>query len=322
MRRNIEQYRNLFEHLIHAVKNELAAKVDKVDVEVTEQGSLVRTISDQLGMQASLIHTLSASVEELQDQMAALRSSPRAKELGWPGLAEITDAQAAFLNHVSAWNGPAAEAGLFVNHPYLVEWKKGTAFVRLVNERILEQPFVFSAVADLPLGSRVLDIGGGESIVALALASIGYQTTVIEPRGYPFSHPNLTVYDGPLEDFSDEPFQAVISLSTIEHLGIGHYADGTPINPSADKSAVKQISQLIAPGGRFVLTAPYGPAQVTELQRIYDRTTLLDLLEGWKIVHLAIGRQIDETTWSIESTELVDPTGDNQVVMLVAQTDS
>ena len=208
---------------------------------------------------------------------------------------------------------------MFINHPYLVEWQEGGAFVRLVNERIMEQPFVFAALADLPTGSRVLDIGGGESTVGLAVASLGHAVTVIEPRGYPFEHPNLTVYDGPLETFeTDDPFDAVVLLSTIEHLGIGHYADGTDEDASADVSAMKIVRDLTAPGGRLVLTTPYGPSGVTELERIYDQDDLEVLLDGWQIHRVTVGRQVDERTWTVEADGLTDHRGDKCVAMVVA----
>jgi SAM-dependent methyltransferase len=323
VRRNLDHYRRFFEDLIHAVKAELASRLDRIGRDVDHVKGSVSTVSDQLAMQAASIRTLTSEVERLQELTEQLApggsGSRRLQQLVGAPLAEIDGPASSFLNYASAWNGPLAEVGLFINDPYLVEWREGGANVRLVNERIIEQPFVYSAVADLPLGSRMLDIGGGESIVALALASLGHQVTVVEPRGYPFKHPNLTVFEGPIEKFeSTGPFDAVILLSTIEHLGIGHYDDGTDRSASADLEAMKIVAELAAPGGRLVLTVPYGPAEVTELERIYDRDGLLRLLDGWKIANVAIGRAVDDVTWEVESTELGEPAGPHRVAMLVA----
>jgi hypothetical protein len=336
VRRNIEQYRNFFETLIHAVKNELVGRFDRVDRGVDHLNGSVGTLSDQLAMQAATLRTLAAEVERLQamteqldaasgevlagvERAATTTATTHLQQLIGAPLARIDGPAASFLNYAGAWDGPLSDVGLFINDPYLIEWREGGAHVRLVNERIIEQPFVYSAVSDMPLGSRILDIGGGESIIGLALASLGHQVTVIEPRGYPFKHPNLTVYEGPVEEFeTGQPFDAVILLSTIEHLGIGHYADGTAINPSADLEAMEVVARLTAPDGRLVMTVPYGPAEVTELERIYDREGLMRLLDGWDIANVAVGREVDDVTWEVEATELVDPAGAPRVAMLVA----
>ena len=331
VRRNLDHYRDIFENLIHAVKNELVERFDRSDAATAELQRVVAagqsSHSDQLAVSTAATRKLEAVVDDLRGEVSTMRTelpaqlSPsfRMGQLVGSRLADIDEHSAAFLNWTSSWNGPLADAGLFINHPFLVEWKAGGAFVRLVNERIIEQPFVFGAIAGLPVGSRVLDIGGGESTLALALASLGYDTTVIEPRGYPFEHPNLTVYGGPLEEFeAAEPFDAVVLLSTIEHLGIGHYADGTEENAAADLEAMRITAGLTAPNGKLVLTTPYGPSDVTELERIYDRADLERLLDGWEIERASVGRKVDETTWTIEADELVDHRGDTCVAMIIA----
>ena len=345
LRDRAAQYTSFFEHLIHAVKNDIIRSLGDLDAKAQ---SAHGATSDQLAVQAATLHQLEARIEAVQamaettvsdmaetrDEIRATRKevvekvyavapSVRLGELTEARLDDIDRPASHFLNHVQSWNGPLADAGLFINHPYLVEWSEGSARVRLVNERIIEQPFVYAALADVPLGSRVLDIGGGESIVALALASLGHQVTVVEPRGYPFSHRNLTVYDGPIEQFQpDEPFDAVVILSTIEHLGIGHYADGTTVDNDADREAMAMIRGLTRPGGRLVLTTPYGRPRVTELERIYDRDGILGLLEGWHIRSVALGRRTSEVGWEVDATELEDPGEVDRVAMVVASLSS
>ncbi len=330
IRRSVTNYRVHFEEMLHSVKNEIVDRLDSSEESTKVLRKSIAAsqsgVADQLAVAAASSRALEADVEALRNElttvredMAAMRAeSSRLGNLTGARLAEIDGEAAAFLNWTSAWNGPLSDAGLFINHPYLVEWRHGGASVRLVNERIIEQPFVFAAISDLRIGSRILDVGGGESTLGLALASLGHEVTVIEPRGYPFEHPNLTVYEGPLETFEpDEPFDAVILLSTIEHLGIGHYADGTSENASADLAAMKIVREITAPGGRLVLTTPYGPSAVTELERIYDRDDLKVLLDGWQILRLSVGREVDETTWTVEGDGLADHRGDKCVAMVV-----
>jgi SAM-dependent methyltransferase len=342
------QYSSFFEHLIHAVKNEMVSRVERIEGRLGDLDEKAQyahgATTDQLAIHAAALRQLEVRMEQLQslaestlgdvsevrDEIRATRKevvekvyavapSVRLGELSEARLDDIDLPASHFLNHVQSWNGPLADAGLFINHPYLVEWSEGSAQVRLVNERIIEQPFVYAALADVPLGSRVLDIGGGESIVALALASLGHKVTVVEPRGYPFRHHNLEVFECPIEQFdSDQSFDAVVLLSTIEHLGIGHYADGTSINGQADLEAMAIVRGLTRPGGRLVLTTPYGESRVTELERIYDRDGLLQLLEGWHIRSVALGRRINEVGWEVDSTELVEPAEIDRVAMVVA----
>lgn len=355
LRRVVSNYSNKFEGLIHAVKNELVERFDRVDDRVESLDQVANagqnTISDQLALHATALRRIESELarlheladhlgsvsetalnevtdardevratrKELVEKISAVAPTARLQDLTGARLADIDGPASGFLNHASSWNGPLSDAGLFINHPYLVEWGEGSAKVRLVNERIIEQPFVFAALADLPLGSRVVDIGGGESTIALALASLGHHVTVVEPRGYPFQHPNLSVFEGPIEEFKPEqPFDAVVLLSTIEHLGIGHYADGTKVNLDADIEAMQVVAGITAPGGRLVLTTPYGPAEVTDLERIYDQDGLMRLVEGWEIAYVAVGCEKDEVTWEVEATELAEPVDANQVAMLVA----
>jgi hypothetical protein len=143
--------------------------------------------------------------------------------------------------------------------------------------------------------------------------------TVIEPQGYPFRHPGLTVNTRPLEEFRPEaPFDAVVLLSAIEHFGIGHYAGGPEPSLDADVEAVAVVAGLLSPGGRLVLTTPYGPAAINDLERTYDRAGIERLLDGWDIQDVTVARRSDRRTWELEADKLIDPPGTGRVVMLVA----
>jgi hypothetical protein len=88
----------------------------------------------------------------------------------------------------------------------------------------------------------------------------------------------------------------VLCVSTIEHVGLGWYGEA-PQAPEADRQAVKRLAELLRPGGRLVLTVPYGRAGVDDVQRTYDDAGLDALLAGWSIESREIVRQRDERTW-------------------------
>jgi len=346
----VRRYRSGLENLIHAVNHEMVGKFNHMDFRMDEvSGTLVSShnaISDQLALQGARLMAMEQTVRQVQAEadalaaeLSAVRSeigfarkdiveriaqvapSVRLRELTGARLDAIDAGASAFLNYAASHQGPLADAGLWVNTPVTVEWQEGGARLGSVNERILEQPFVFAALGDLAPGTRVLDVGGAESTVALSLASLGYRVTVAEPQGYPFRHPNLTVHQGPVGTLAPEaPFDAVVLLSAIEHFGLGHYGrDGDAGGGTdADVVAIGQVARMLAPGGRLVLTTPYGPAAVNDLERTYDRQGVMRLLQGWRIHYAAVGRRVDDVTWELEATELIEPPGPGRVVMIVA----
>ncbi len=104
----------------------------------------------------------------------------------------------------------------------------GAAGVLLVNERIVEQPFVFAALAGLPDGARIVDVGGSESTVGLSLATLGHRVTVVDPRAHPLRHPNLDHAICTLDELPDpmQPFDAAVALSAVAP-GVLHQPEAT-----------------------------------------------------------------------------------------------
>lgn len=307
---------------LRATRQELGDTHQELAVARTELGHIRTELGDTRT-------ALGDTRTELSQRLEAAAPSVRLRDLTGARLTEIDGSASGFLNYANSHAGPLADAHLWINHPVVVEWRQGEARIGAVNERIIEQPFVFAALADLPPGARVLDVGGGESTVGFSLASYGFEVTVIEPAGYPFHHPNLSVFEKPLEQFDTvEPFDAVIALSSIEHFGLGHYAstaDGSAeakasAEPdlAADTNAVAAIANLLGPGGRLILTVPYGPPEITDVERIYDHRALGALLEGWELHRITVGRRADKRTWELEATELVEPEGPGRVAMVVA----
>ncbi len=328
VRRLNEARFNQLEDLIHAIKNEI---VDRLDRGASQSDSLQQALNDQLALQATQLTYLSELGQATRDEIGFARTSIvaelekaapsiRLHQLVGARLGQIDQTASAFLNYAHSHQGPLADAGLWINDPVVIEWSEGDARIGAVNERIVEQPFTFAALGQLPPGSRILDLGGGESTVAFSLASSGYHVTVIEPQGYPFTHPNLTVFERPFEEFDRAgDYDAVVLLSAIEHFGIGAYRGNPEAAETADLDTMRLLKDVLKPNGLLVLTTPYGPAAVNELERIYDLDRLQHLLDGWTIGHVNIARQDDRCTWTLEATELEPPRGPNRVMMLTAR---
>ena len=293
--------------LIHAVKNELVDEIGGIKGQIVAVNAGTRSVQDQQSMAGTRIEQLLAEVSWTRDEVLAAfeRITPmaRARLLHAARLSDIDQPTADALNYLGSHQGPLSDVGLWRNDPVVVEWQAGTARVGAVNERIVEQPFVHGALAGLAPGSRIVDVGGGESLVGLGLASLGHQVTVIEPAGYPYEHPNLTVYERTLEEYEpDAPVDAVILLSAIEHFGIGAYANNGELDADADLAAMKVVRDLLAPDGVVVLTTPFGPSAVNELERTYDLDRLRSLFDGFSVEHAVVASRRDATTWTVTTT--------------------
>ena len=67
---------------------------------------------------------------------------------------EVDEDVARLLNRANSHDGFAAQRGVWFNPPILVQYEAGNAFIRHVNERIAEFPFVFRALSSVPSGAR------------------------------------------------------------------------------------------------------------------------------------------------------------------------
>lgn len=233
-------------------------------------------------------------------------------------LAQLAEYEATVANYVNAHDGWAAQAGLWFNPPVSVAHAPGGVSLGNVNERIAEVPYVFRSLSGLPAGSRVLDIGSTESTVALSLASLGHEVTAVDPRPYPLNHPRLTPFQGPIEEFTtDQPFDAVVLLSSIEHFGIGAYelddAD------DADLAAMATVRRVSRPGTRLVLTTPYGLKPTTALERTYDPARLEKLLDGWEVEDRSYLTRVSATEWRWDA-DLDRLDGDHVVLVTAIRT--
>jgi 2-polyprenyl-3-methyl-5-hydroxy-6-metoxy-1,4-benzoquinol methylase len=268
-------------------------------------GSLTENVKTVVGAYAethveSMTH-LGVELRRLQDEVTTLSSQAYVERLDAVAAGRLEDldgAAANLINYATSHAGFAGQADLWINTPVVIAHAERDVRWTATNERIVEAPFAFGTVASLERSARILDVGAAESTISLSLASLGHDVTALDPRGYPFAHPNLTVAATTLEklDEPDEPFDSILLISTLEHVGLGFYGEGAGAE-DADLRALERLARFLAPDGLLVLTVPYGEATVAEKERTYDAKTLDRLLQGWTVTHRQIVERRDERTW-------------------------
>lgn len=172
---------------------------------------------------------------------------------------------------------------------------------RIINERIVEIPFILFNLPPKP--SKILDVGANESPISLMLASLNHSVVALDLRPYPFFHPNLVpiIADITLPFTVSGPFDVVICLSVLEHIGLPVYG-GRSIR-DGDKLAIHNMFRLLRPGGRLFLTTPiaHKPA-LTPAWRVYDLVTLKKLFSQFSKVDIQVGYKNSLQNWQISSS--------------------
>lgn len=152
-------------------------------------------------------------------------------------------------------------------------------------DRLVEYPLLFRQLADLaPHSTHLLDFGCVEDLLPLHLCALGFRVTGLDFRPYPFQHERFDFIQADILEWEPPEgiFDAAVSTSTIEHVGLTAYGD--PAEPDGDKIALAKLCHAVRPGGRIFFTVPAGKATTTGLMRIYDPPRLHELAPDPELV--------------------------------------
>jgi SAM-dependent methyltransferase len=164
-----------------------------------------------------------------------------------------------------------------------------------VGERLIESIFVHTRLPRPP--ARILDLGCAESTNAVEMASLGFEVVGADARPVPFHHPALRVVETDIGSlpFADGSFDVVVSLSALARLGLDRC--GPPPGKATDVRVMAEVRRVLRPGGRFILTLPFGRRATTPERQVYDGAMLDALLQPFQRVETAFGVR-DGESWS------------------------
>jgi SAM-dependent methyltransferase len=110
----------------------------------------------------------------------------------------------------------------------------------------------------------------------------GMTFTGIDWRHYKRPIPNATAIRGDVmtHPFEPQSFDWVVSISAIEHIGLGHY-DRDPVQADGDTVAIGRAWDVLVPWGWLYFDVPYNPERyevVGTSHRIYDDAAVVSRL--------------------------------------------
>lgn len=195
----------------------------------------------------------------------------------------------------------------------------------LPSRRIIEYSFVIQRLNPAPAG-RVLDIGcvARLNFLPACLASLGWEVYGIDLREFKFKWPNFHLICEDITkktSFSDDFFDHVYAVSTLENIGMGGRYGVNEDDLQANVKTVNEVKRILKKDGTFLVTVSYGKRSITRhMHRIYDQVGLHDLFQNWKIQDESYYVRSKEGYWEKvpeKVAELVNnKNGENAIALL------
>jgi len=161
-----------------------------------------------------------------------------------------------------------------------------------IDERAVEYPWIFAQLSE-KLG-KVLDAGSalnhGFLLERKPLSDANLTIMTLAPEKRRYWNRSISYVFGDLRrtDFADGTFDTVISVSTVEHIGLDNTLlyTGDASKKEADAQgflpAIREFRRLLKPGGTCLVTVPYGRPGVHGWYQVFDADLVQQLIEAFQ----------------------------------------
>jgi SAM-dependent methyltransferase len=164
-----------------------------------------------------------------------------------------------------------------------------------LDERCVEYPWL---QAQQPSG-RTLDAGSTLNhhhiLDRLQPLLAELHITTLVPEGHAFTERGISYVYADLRrlPLRDRYYDTIISVSTLEHVGMDNSLYGTQPgladDPSAElHAAVTELKRVLAPGGTLLVTLPYGVQEDHRWFRQFDRSDTDELIDMIQPRHVSL----------------------------------
>lgn len=151
----------------------------------------------------------------------------------------------------------------------------------MLSERSVELPWL---IAHIGRPQKLLDIGSADAAYLGILYELCRHLYLCDTRPLTPIVP-CQMFTGSAHQLPPQwggMFDLVTCVSVLDHVGLDAYGNTT--DDGLLPAVVGEIERVLAPGGRLLLTVPFGRAQVTKHpgggQRIFDQEMLMGLFGG------------------------------------------
>lgn len=157
-----------------------------------------------------------------------------------------------------------------------------------MDERVIELPLALE-VADLSSPGKVLDAGSSLNLpflrksIGRPVSHLTHLTLTSDKEHIAVDSDRISYYFGDLRamDFKDDTFDRIVCVSTLEHVGMDNerYGAASEHDPASYTQAFREMLRVLAPGGKIMVTLPYGEHRDLGWFQIFDKGDIQLLLD-------------------------------------------